>query len=193
MNTPHADDRRDATVAAVNCGADGQASRFTDTWLELPIVLVAALAATATSVDGFIARLSKGSIWQEDAIRSADRTIVIQASLAHDGFRAVVQIGKSCWYYHPSDTIHAWGVVLPATIMAIRDVPLKAILRHPLLDPLPVRVRAIRDLNAAQPSLGVSIRVRMPVATYKIPASRSSTKVPREGSVDGTNGSRIKK
>ena len=169
MNTPHADDRRDATVAAVNCGADGQASRFTATWLELPIVLVAALAAAATSVDGFIARLSKGSIWQEDAVRSADRTIVIQASLAHDGLRAVVQIGKSCWYHHPSDTIHAWGVVLPATTLAIQDVPLTVILRHPLLDLLPIRARALQDLNSARRDLGICVTLDVPRTRYRKP------------------------
>ncbi|MEK9212240.1 hypothetical protein [Sphingomonas sp. 2378] len=193
MTASHANDRRDATVAAVHRGPDGQTSRFSDTELELPIILVAALAAAGISVDGFITRLSKGSIWQDDAIRSADRTLVIQAYLACDGFRAIVQIGKSCWYHYPSDTIHTWGVMLPATVMAFRDVPLTAILRHPLLDPLPVGVRAIRDLNAAQPALGVSIRVRSPVATYKIPASRSSTKLPRAGSVNGTNCSQVKK
>lgn len=131
--------------------------------LDMPVVLLAALDATGTSVDAFLARLQRGSIWQDQAIRSADGSIVIQASLAHDELRAVVQIGKATWYHHPSDTIHAWGVVLPATTMAIRDVPLKAILRHPLLDPLDVRVRAIRNLNTTRPDLGVGIRLNVPI------------------------------
>lgn len=136
--------------------------------VDMPVVLLAALDAAGTSVDVFLARLARGSIWQDQAIRSADGSIVIQASLAQDELRAVVQIGRTTWYHHPSDTIHAWGVMLPATIMATRDVPLRMILRHPLLDPLPVRVRAVRDLNTARPSLGVSIHLAVPALTVSV-------------------------
>lgn len=136
--------------------------------VDMPVVLLAALDAAGTSVDAFLARLARGSIWQDQAIRSADGSIVIQASLAHDELRAVVQLGKATWYHHPSDTIHAWGVLLPATIMATQDVPLTAILQHPLLDPLTVRVRALRDLNATRPGLGVSIRLSVPAMTTSL-------------------------
>ncbi|WP_343528587.1 hypothetical protein [Sphingomonas sp.] len=141
--------------------------------IDLPVVLLAALDAAGTSVEAFLARLERGSIWQDSAIRSADRAVVIQAYLAPDGLRAVVQIGNATWYHYPSDKIHAWGVVLPATIMATRDVPLKAILRHPLLDPLPLCVRAIRDLNTTQSTLGVSIQLDVPALTVSVsPDSR---------------------
>ncbi len=162
MSIPPSNDRRDFTVAAVTPGSVDRETRSGGGTVEVPIILLAALAAADTSVETFIERLTTGSIWQDGAIRSTDRTIAIEASLFHDGLRAVVQIGKTTWYHHPADVIHAWGVVLPATVMALRDVPLATILRHPLLDPLPVHVRALRDLNAKRPDLGPSIHLAVP-------------------------------
>lgn len=165
MSIPPSNDRRDFTVAAITPGPDEGEPHFTGSTIELPIILVAALAAAETSLAAFISRLSKGSIWQDGAIRSADRTVVIQAYLAPDGLRGVVQIGKSAWYHHPLDTLHLFGVMLPAATMVVRDVPLTSVLRHPLLDPLQIGVSTIRELNTARPDLGVSMRLVVPTIT----------------------------
>lgn len=171
MSRPPYDDRRDFTVAAVTPGPDETEPRFTGSIIELPIILAAALAAAKTSLEAFISLLSKGSIWQDGAIRSVDRTVVIQAYLAPDGLRAVVQIGESAWYHHPLDTLHLFGVMLPATTMSVRDVPLISVLHHPLLDPLQIGVRAIRELNTIRPDLGVSMRLVVPIITVDRAAS----------------------
>ncbi len=163
MSRPPYNDRRDFTVAAVTPGPDESEPRFTGSIIELPIILAAALAAAEMSIEAFTLRLSKGSIWRDGAITSADRTVVIQAYLAPDGLRAVVQIGESAWYHHPLDTLHLFGAMLPAATMAVRNVPLATVLHHPLLDPLQIGVRSIRELNAIRPGLGISIRLEVPI------------------------------
>ena len=92
MNKQPSDDCREREVAAVMNGPDRRDPPYVGKVVELPIIFVAALSAAGTTVEAFIARLTNRSIRQDDAILCADRKIVIQAYLAHNGLRSVVQI-----------------------------------------------------------------------------------------------------
>lgn len=156
------DDRRDASVAAVTQGPDtARGLRFTGHHLDLPILLVAAVEATDTTVEAFIARLRREAIWQDQSLRSADRDIDIQAYLAPEGLRCVIRIGRTIWYHHPLETIHIYGNSLPG-IGAGEVFPLTRILRHDLLDTLQIVVRNVAQLNTRQPELGTCLWVDMP-------------------------------
>lgn len=165
-------DRRSAirAAAAVTPGpTDMGRSRYDGRHLDLPVILVQALSAAGTSVDQFLDRLVKRAIWQDEAIRAADGAIVIQAHLAREGLRCVVQIGSQCSYHHPLDTLHLFGVTWPATVMALRDLPLAALMRHPVLDHPDVQLLKIGQLNSFAPDLGVCIHLDVPVTTVMLP------------------------
>lgn len=166
---PRGRHRRGARVAAVTQGPCRIRSRYERDSVDLPVILVAALSATGTTVEAFLVRLAKGPIWQDQAIRSSDGDIVIQAYLAPDGLRAVVQIGKDSWYHHPLDTIHAYGSPPSAKAMMVRYVPLAAVLRHPLLDPLQIIARSVVALNSDKPDLGFAITLDVPRIAYALP------------------------
>ncbi|GAA0671723.1 hypothetical protein FHT00_001848 [Sphingomonas insulae] len=150
--------------------------------LELPIVILSALEAADTRLRAFLVRLASGAIWQDQSIRSADRELEIQAYLAPEGLRCVIRLAQGLWYHHPLETLHAWGMPLPA--MRRGDaVPLASVLRHELLDTLPIMVLAVTHLNDRIPDLGTCIRVQMPrlrVASWR---SWSSTSDTDQGSV----------
>lgn len=129
--------------------------------LELPLVILAALEATDTRVHDFLARLARGSIWQDQSIRSAGGEIDIQAYLAPEGLRCVIRLGAGIWYHHPLETLHVWGMQLPH-IDRDAAIPLACILPHGLLDTLPVMVLAATNLNARRPGLGTCLRIDMP-------------------------------
>ena len=156
------DNRRDAPVAAVTPGpASGAHVPSADGHVDVPAVLVTALEATGTSMEEFFNRLRRGSIWQDEAIRSADREIEIQAYLPPEGLRCVIRIGRSIYYHHPLRTFHVFGMLLP-TIDINDGVPLACILPHDLLDTIPITATRITNLNAIRPDLGICIRVAMP-------------------------------
>lgn len=141
--------------------------------LDLPIVILSALEAADTRVYPFLARLASGAVWQDQSIRSADGGIDIQAYLAPDGLRCVVRLAPGVWYHHPLETLHLWGASLP-TISRGQLVPLASVLRHELLDNLPITVSAATHLNAGRPELGTCLRVDMPVLTVTLPRNPSS-------------------
>lgn len=156
------DDRRNASVAAVTQGPDtDRLLRFTGDHLDLPILLVAAVEATDTTIESFIARLRREAIWQDQSLRSADRDMDIQAYLAPEGLRCVVRFGRTIWYHHPLETLHIYGLPLPPDL-ADSDVPLASIVKHPLLDSVPIMVTGMRDLNAKKQDLGICMNVAMP-------------------------------
>lgn len=134
--------------------------------LDMPVVLLAALDAAGISVDAFLARLTRGSIWQDQAIRSADGSIVIQAYSAPDNLRCVVQIGQLAWYHHPGDYLDVFGADMP-------DVkggePPSRIIGHDLLDQLPVRVMSAGLLRPRKPDFGVRFRLDVPRIRFATP------------------------
>lgn len=127
--------------------------------LDLPILIPVALEATDTSVGAFLERLTHGSIWQDQSIRSKDGEVDIQAYLAPEGLRCVIRLGAGIWYHHPAETLHVLGMPLPHVDVA---VALACIMPHGLLDGLPIIARAATHLNAGRPDLGTCIRVDMP-------------------------------
>lgn len=165
-------DRRDASVAAVTPGpAFGPQVPSPGDRVELPAVLVGALEATGTSIEGFLDRLRLGSIWQDEAIRSANLEIEIQAYFPPEGLRCVIRIGRSIYYHHPLRTFHALGMLLP-TIDVGDGVPLACILPHEMLDTIPIRATRVTPLNAIRPDLGICIRVAMPMIEVPQPHVR---------------------
>lgn len=54
--------------------------------------------------------------------------------------------------------------------MSAQDFALTTILRHPMLDPLPVQAFAIRYMNLARLDLGISIHVAVPTASVDLTA-----------------------
>ncbi|MBJ6121951.1 hypothetical protein [Sphingomonas mollis] len=137
----------------------GQA--FEGDTLELPILIPAALEATGTRVRAFLERLTRGSIWQDQSIRSMDGGVDIQAYLAPEGLRCLIRLGAGVRYQHPGETLDVLGMPLPH-IDRDMAVPLVHILPHRLLDGLPILACAATHLNAGRPEVGTSIRVDMP-------------------------------
>jgi len=129
--------------------------------IDIPIVVLAALDAARTPVEAFLARLKRGSIWQDQAIRSSDGHVSIEAHLWRDGLRCAIRIG-SAWYHHPASVLQLWHVRLPATVLALRDVPASALLADPLFSDERIRVRSLDWLNRSDPDMGVVLRLQMP-------------------------------
>ncbi len=166
-------DRRSAIrgAAAVTPGPDCRdRPRYAGSHLELPVILVEALAASGTSADDFLRRLVGGSIWQDEAIHSPGGDVEIQAHLGREGLRCVVRLGSHCWYHHPAKALHVFGMELPATAMTLREVPLASIVAHDLLDPLDIRAVALRELNPSKPDLGICIYLDMPIVCLTLPS-----------------------
>lgn len=167
------DDRRDTAVAAVTPGPASSPHVPTGgDRVDLPAVLVVALEAAGTSIADFLHRLGRGSIWQDEAIRSVDREIEIQAYLPPEGLRCMIRIGRSIYYHHPLRTFHVHGMLLPAVDVG-DGVPLNCILPHRLLDTIPIRVTRIRHLNSITSDLGICIHVSMPTVSIVLPHIRS--------------------
>ncbi len=61
-------------------------------FIDLPVVLVAALAAVDLSIPAFLNRLRLGSIWQDQKLCSPDRRIAIQAHMPPDGLRCIIRL-----------------------------------------------------------------------------------------------------
>lgn len=129
--------------------------------LQLPLLLVRVLEELHLTPASLAERLIEGSVWQDDAIRSPDGRISIEAHLWHDGLRCGVRIG-SAWYYHPADVLHLWHVRLPATVLTLQNVPASVILADPLFDDERIQVRSLDWLNASDPDMGVGMRLQMP-------------------------------
>lgn len=129
--------------------------------LELPLLLVRVLEELHLTPSSFAKCLIEGSVWQDQAIRSTDGCVSIEAHLWLDGLRCAVRIG-SAWFHHPAGLLHLWHVQLPATVLALRDVPAAAILADPLFDDERIHVRSLDWLNASDPDMGVSLRLQMP-------------------------------
>jgi hypothetical protein len=169
--TPHDPSRG---IVPLTPGPDPIANgTFDEDRLELPVVIVAALEATGTRVQDFIARLVEGPIWQDQSIRSADREVDIQAYLAPEGLRCVIRISEGVWYHHALGTLHVWGMPLPP-VRTGKPIPLTDVLRHDMLDALPIMVRAATHLNARKPELGTCLRVEMPALNVTLTRNPSS-------------------
>ncbi|WP_156351244.1 hypothetical protein [Sphingomonas sp. Leaf25] len=141
--------------------------------LDMPVVIVSALGATGTRVEDFLARLVDGPIWQDQSIRSPDRKVDIQAYLAPEGLRCVIRLREGVWYHHAFGTLHVWGMPLPP-VRTGEHIPLTHVLRHDMLDNLPIMVRAATELNARTAGLGTCLRVDMPMVTMALPRHPSS-------------------
>lgn len=164
------DDRRDAGLAAVTPGpASGFHSPSASGHVELPAVLVRALEAAGISVEAFLDRLARGAIWQDQAIRSADREIEIQAYLPPEGLRCLIRIGRSIYYHHPLRTFDVDRMRMPEIDVG-DGIPLACILPHEMLDTIPIVVTRLTPLNAERPDIGICISVTMP--TIELPHVR---------------------
>lgn len=129
--------------------------------LELPLLLVRVLEELHLTPASFAERLIESSVWQDQAIRSTDGRVSIEAHLWLDGLRCAVRIG-SAWFHHPAGVLHLWHVQLPATVLALRDVPAAAILADPLFDDERIQVRSLDWLNASDADMGIGMRLQMP-------------------------------
>lgn len=129
--------------------------------LELPLLLVRALEELRLTPSAFAERLIEGSVWQDQAIRSTDGRVSIEAHLWRDGLRCAVRIGDA-WFHHPAGVLHLWHIQLPATVLALRSVPASVILADPLFDDERIQARSLDWLNASDPDMGVGMRLLMP-------------------------------
>ncbi len=137
--------------------------------LELPIVLVTALAECDVPLASFIDRVQRGSLWQDEAIRSSDRRIVVQAHLAAEGLRAIVQIGEKAFYHVSAATLHVFDLVLPSTVLVVRDLEASCLLDDPLFRLLGVRIRKMKPLDHLDPGMGTTRLLHVPSITTWIP------------------------
>ena len=170
--TPHADDRRDATVAAVTrVPASQNHLRSVPHTVRLPIILLAALVECRLPLATFVERILKRSLWQDDAIRSVNRHVVIQASLGADGLRGVVQIGEKAFYHCSASVLHLFDTVLPATVMAVTDLD-ASILGDPLFAVPGMIIRRMKPLDRLKPEMGTAILLHMPTITVWLPGAR---------------------
>lgn len=173
MTSPPSNDRRDAIVAAVTRvpRIDGDRRSVADTF-QLPILILAALVECGVPLVTFVERIRRQSLWQEDAIRSVDRRVVIQASLAADGLRSVIQIGENAFYHCSANVLHLFGVVLPATIMAVADIDASRIFGEPLFGFPGMIIRRMKPLDRRKPEMGTAILLDMPTIKVWLPSAR---------------------
>ena len=173
MDTPHFDDRRDAIVAAVTRVPTSQ-NRLRpalDT-IQLPVILLAALVECEVPLAKFVERILKQSLWQDDAIRSVDRRVVIQASLAADGLRCVIQMGEKAFYHCSTSVLNLVDVVLPATVMSVSNLDAFLILGHPLFQGKDIIIRGMKPLDCVAPAMGAAMLLHMPTITVWLPHAR---------------------
>lgn len=172
MDAPHFDNRRDATVAAVTrVPAYPDRLRPVLNTIRLPIILLAALVECEMPLSAFVERIRGRSLWQEDAIRSVDRRVVIQATLAADGLRCVIQIGERAFYHCSATVLRLFDVVLPATVMALTDLN-ASILGDPLFAAPGMVVRRMKPLDRLKPKMGTAMLLHMPTITVWLPRAR---------------------
>ncbi|WP_026046918.1 hypothetical protein [Sphingomonas sp. PAMC 26621] len=69
----------------------------------LPVVLLAALDAAGIQVEDLLTRLLRGSMWQDQAIRSADGGMVVEAFRSADALRCFILVGPFAWYHNAVD------------------------------------------------------------------------------------------
>jgi hypothetical protein len=159
---------RDAGVnASRSCHRTGRT--FEDDRLDMPIVLLAALAECDVTLAGFIDRILHGSVWQDEAIRSADRRVVVQAHLAAEGLRSLVQIGETTFYHADASMLHLLGLILPATILAMRDLPAATLICDPLFQLPGIVIRRLRPLDRRDPAMGTAVLLHVPTITVWLP------------------------
>ncbi|WP_010219542.1 hypothetical protein [Sphingomonas sp. PAMC 26621] len=137
--------------------------------IDLPVVLIAALAAVDVSIPAFLMRIQVGSIWQDEALRSPDRRIAIQAHLPPDGLRCVIRLAPQTFYHFPADRINAHAATLPSTAMALVNVPIRQILAHDLLLDDGIMVRRIDVLDSVTPAMGLCLQLEMPHVSVMMP------------------------
>ena len=135
----------------------------------MPIVLLAALAECDVTLAGFINRIRHGSVWQDEAIRSADRRVVVQAHLGGEGLRALVQIGETTFYHTAASVLHLFGLVLPATILAMRDLQAATLIGDPLFQLSGIVIRRLRPLDHRDPDMGTAALLHVPTITVWLP------------------------
>lgn len=168
MGTPHFDDRRDATVAAVTrVPASQDRVRPVPDTIRLPVILLAALVDCRVPLATFVERIRGRSLWQDDAIRSVDRRVMIQASLGADGLRCVIQIGEKAFYHCSTSVVHLFDIVLPATVMAVTDLD-ASILGDPLFSAPGMIVRRMKPLDCLKPEMGTAMLLHMPTVTVSL-------------------------
>jgi hypothetical protein len=135
---------------------------YPGSFIDLPVVLVAALAAVDVSIPTFLKRLKLGSIWQDQSLRSPDRRIAIQAHLPPDGLRCVIRLAPQTFYHFPANRINVYGATLPSTTMTLVNVPIKHIIAHDLLLDDGIMVRRIDVLDCFAPAFGICLQLQMP-------------------------------
>lgn len=168
----HANDRRDATVAAVTrVPASQNHLQSVPRTIRLPVILLAALVECKMPLCAFVERICGRSLWQDNAIRSVDRRIVIQASLAADGLRCVIQIGEKAFYHCSANVLRLFDMVPPATFMAVTDLD-ASILGDPLFAAPGTIVRWIKPLDCLKPEMGTAMLLHMPTITVWLPGAR---------------------
>lgn len=143
--------------------------RFEGDRLDLPVILLAALVECGVPLYQFVEHVRDRPYWQGEAIRSPDRRIVIQAHLARDRLRCVIQIGYGAYFHYPRCDLHLWHILLPATEMALRDVDACHVFDEPLLRVPGTRVRHLSDLKRDDPGMGVSAKLGMPKIMLWLP------------------------
>lgn len=170
MDPPHVDDRRDATVAAVTrVPASQDRLRPVPDTIRLPVILLAALVECRVPLATFVERIRGRPLWQDDAIRSVDRRVVIQASLAADDLRCVIQIGEKTFYDCATSVLNLFDVVLPATIMAVSALDAFSFLGHPLFQDQDIIIRRMKPLDRVAPAMGTAMLLHMPTITVWLP------------------------
>lgn len=137
----------------------------------MPVILLAALVECKVTLNTFVERILKQSLWQDDAIRSVDRRLVIHASLGADGLRGVVQIGAKAFYHCSASVLHLFDTVLPATVMAVTDLN-ASVLGDPLFAVSGMIVRRMKPLDCLKPEMGTAMLLHMPTITVWLPRAR---------------------
>lgn len=130
--------------------------------IELPIVLLAALGECEVTIRDFIGRIQRGSVWQDQAIRSADRRIVIQACLHRSSLRCMVQVGDDAFYHTDTGVLDLHDVFLPATVMALADLDASAVVDDPLFRLPGVRIRRMMPFGCRDTDIGVALLLAVP-------------------------------
>lgn len=130
--------------------------------IELPISLLAALSECGVTIGDFIERIQRGSVWEDQAIRSADRRVVIQAFLKGSSLRCMIQVGSGAFYHTSTGVLRLFDVALPASVMAAGDLDASDIINDPLFQLPGIRVRRMVPMGGRYSAVGVTLFLSVP-------------------------------
>ena len=134
--------------------------------VELPLILTLALAELRQPLPEFLSALVCQPFFRK--VRKEPYRLEVDATLSNTGLTAFIWLGPQVRYYWPANSIVLFGAKLPPKQMRVSDVPLSAILWHPLLADDRIMIRKVEPFNRRPTMIGVRLLLNTPCSSFDI-------------------------